>query len=214
MPTNETPVHVERARTGRAAASSTGRLPVAVIGADLPLRRRIEQTLRGVTDAESGDAHVVVVAVAAGDDTALARARRRHPGASVVVVAAAGAAAPEAADVEGLVPEALLETALEPAVRCVAAGLRVLPENAVPAHRRPALSRRERQVLGLVVMGLANREIAATLHLAEATVKSHLRSSFRKLAVRSRNEAVAAILDPRGGLGLGVLAISDADGAG
>lgn len=74
-----------------------------------------------------------------------------------------------------------------------------------------ALSRREKQVLGLVVLGFSNRGIAAKLHVTEATVKSHVNASFRKLAVRSRAEATARILDPGNGLGPGILSIAGAD---
>ncbi len=71
----------------------------------------------------------------------------------------------------------------------------------------PALSTREKQILGLVVMGYMNSQIAEQLFLAESTVKSHLSSAFGKLGVRSRNEAVNLILDPERGLGMGILAL-------
>ena len=58
-------------------------------------------------------------------------------------------------------------------------------------------------------MGFSNAEIARKLFVTEATVKSHLSSSFAKLGVRSRAEATARILDPEHGLGTGILAISD-----
>jgi ATP/maltotriose-dependent transcriptional regulator MalT len=57
-------------------------------------------------------------------------------------------------------------------------------------------------------MGYMNSQIASQLFLAEATVKSHLYSAFRKLGVRSRNEATRLILDPAQGLGMGILALS------
>ena len=75
------------------------------------------------------------------------------------------------------------------------------------------LSTREKQVLGMVVLGFTNGEIARQLHLAESTIKSHLSSSFTKLGVRSRNEA-AELIDADGGLGTGILAISGAEGRG
>ena len=73
----------------------------------------------------------------------------------------------------------------------------------------PALSAREKQILGLVVMGYMNCQIAERLFLAESTVKSHLSSAFGKLGVRSRNEAASLILDPEHGRGMGILTISD-----
>lgn len=71
----------------------------------------------------------------------------------------------------------------------------------------PALSTREKQILGLVVMGYMNSQIAEQLFLAESTVKSHLSSAFGKLGVRSRNEAVNLILNSERGLGMGILAL-------
>ena len=70
------------------------------------------------------------------------------------------------------------------------------------------LSYREKQILGLVVLGFTNREIADKLFLAESTVKTHLSSSFAKLDAHSRSEAAARILDPEAGYGVGILAIA------
>ena len=51
---------------------------------------------------------------------------------------------------------------------------------------RLGLSRRESEVLGLLASGLSNRLIAAELLLGEETIKTHLRSVYRKLGVPSR----------------------------
>jgi len=110
---------------------------------------------------------------------------------------------------QGVVAETDVEACLADTVRAVLAGQLVLPAAAAALIARPALSPREKQVLGLIVIGLSNAEIAAKLHLAEATVKSHLSSSFRKLGVRTRSEAAQRILDPSTGLGLGILGITD-----
>lgn len=61
----------------------------------------------------------------------------------------------------------------------------------------------------MVVLGFSNGEIASKLFVAETTVKSHLYSAYRKLDVRSRQEAAALILDSSQGLGLGILTISN-----
>jgi DNA-binding NarL/FixJ family response regulator len=56
------------------------------------------------------------------------------------------------------------------------------------------LSNRERQVLGLLVEGKCNKEIAADLGIAEATVKCHLSVIFLRLKVTDRTQAVLAAL--------------------
>jgi DNA-binding NarL/FixJ family response regulator len=101
---------------------------------------------------------------------------------------------------------------LDAALQAVRAGLIVVPSRARRALSRPVLSNREKQVLSMVVIGLSNAEIAGRLHLAQSTVKSHLSAVFEKLDVRSRKEAADVVLDPRSGLGPGILAITPTRG--
>jgi DNA-binding NarL/FixJ family response regulator len=52
-----------------------------------------------------------------------------------------------------------------------------------------ALSERETQVLRLAAQGLANKQIARTLQIAERTVKVHLGNVFRRIGVNDRTSA-------------------------
>lgn len=53
------------------------------------------------------------------------------------------------------------------------------------------LTRRQLEVLGLIVEGRTNREIANQLHVSANTVKKHINHIFGKLAVRTRAQAIA-----------------------
>ncbi|MBN9223663.1 MAG: DNA-binding response regulator [Microbacterium sp. SCN 70-27] len=83
------------------------------------------------------------------------------------------------------------------AIRDAAAGRVVLsPEltaRMVQVMRTPRvkLTERELEVLRLLESGASNREIAKTLFVTEATVKTHLVHVFDKLGVDSRSRAVA-----------------------
>jgi DNA-binding NarL/FixJ family response regulator len=60
--------------------------------------------------------------------------------------------------------------------------------------RSETLTRREVEVLALLVRGRSNKEMAAKLFISETTVKGHLRSVFTKLNVLSRTEATTTAL--------------------
>lgn len=61
--------------------------------------------------------------------------------------------------------------------------------------RREIPSAREVEVLNLVRQGLSNKQIARSLHVSEATVKTHLIHTFRKLNVEDRTAAVTVALE-------------------
>jgi DNA-binding CsgD family transcriptional regulator len=63
-------------------------------------------------------------------------------------------------------------------------------DSGVPDHS-PPLSRREREILGLVAVGLQNKEIAQKLGVSLATIRNHVHNILEKLGLHSKLEAVA-----------------------
>ncbi|WP_282203337.1 response regulator [Kitasatospora fiedleri] len=91
------------------------------------------------------------------------------------------------------------EAVLDPAVTRDLLGHLLAAPAPVPAPGPPvdpgplaALTVREREVLRLAAEGHPNEEIAALLHLAESTVKTHVKRVLGKLGARDRSQAVAA----------------------
>ena len=54
----------------------------------------------------------------------------------------------------------------------------------------PELTERENEILKQLALGLLNKEIADELYVSIDTIKSHVRSIYKKLQVRTRTEAV------------------------
>lgn len=62
------------------------------------------------------------------------------------------------------------------------------------AAGRAALTQREAEVMGLLVQGMRNKEIAWTLCNRESTVQVHVKNIFLKLGVKDRTAAVSVAL--------------------
>lgn len=83
------------------------------------------------------------------------------------------------------------------AIRAVADGRSPLDPRVartlLTARRTPSesvdLTEREREVLSLVGLGLANKQIARRLGIREGTVKAHLTSIYQQIGVRDRTSA-------------------------
>ena len=63
--------------------------------------------------------------------------------------------------------------------------------------RQPKLTAREDEVLHLIALGLANKQIASRLEIRERTVKAHLTSIFAALGVQDRTQAALWARDHR-----------------
>jgi DNA-binding NarL/FixJ family response regulator len=72
---------------------------------------------------------------------------------------------------------------------------RVVAPAARDATRLDLLTEREHDVLQLMARGASNAEIGEALHVAEATVKTHVGSIFAKLGVRDRAAAIVYAYD-------------------
>jgi len=101
--------------------------------------------------------------------------------------------------VHGYLSKALPARELVAALEAVHAGEVVVTE--VPGRVRPAngldwpgrgegLTDRESEILALITQGLSNADVAAHTYLSPNTVKSYIRSMYRKIGVESRTQAV------------------------
>lgn len=102
------------------------------------------------------------------------------------------------AGAQGYVIKGMPYQVLVQALQRVHSGRRFLPPTVVDAlaSRMPdsELSAREQEVLGLLVAGKSNKEIALSLRITEATVKSHVSAILMRLNVNDRTQAVVTAL--------------------
>src|SRR4051812_33689128 len=108
-------------------------------------------------------------------------------------------ASARAQGVRGYLSKALPARELGGALEAVPAGEVVVSE--VPGRVRPAngldwpgrgegLTDRESEILALITQGLSNADVAGHTYLSPNTVKSYIRSVYRKIGVESRTQAV------------------------
>ncbi|SMF03447.1 two component transcriptional regulator, LuxR family [Tistlia consotensis] len=83
-----------------------------------------------------------------------------------------------------------LPSAIGHALECSEAALRQAAELQELRRRYAALSRREQEVMALVVAGLMNKQVGGDLGISEITVKAHRGRVMRKMEVRSLADLV------------------------
>ena len=84
-------------------------------------------------------------------------------------------------------PHTVLDTATEP-------GSEGVRWDAPPVH----LTRRERQIIELVLEGCSNVQAAERLGLRVQTIKNHLVTVYRKFGIASRAELIHTLRRPQG----------------
>jgi DNA-binding NarL/FixJ family response regulator len=141
----------------------------------------------------------------------IAEAKKAYPELRVLVllpVSEAGKVRPVlSSGADGVLTRLASAEELDSAVRKLAAGERVLAAAALtvlfgtppkasegPVSGHP-LTVKEREVLDLLAKGMSNRDIAATLVISTATVKSHLAHLYEKLGARNRQDAVGRAIE-------------------
>jgi DNA-binding NarL/FixJ family response regulator len=134
--------------------------------------------------------------------TATRRITAEHPDVQVLVLTSFsdGGRVTEALDAgaAGYLLKDAEPTELLTAIRAVANGQSPLDPRVArtflqtrrsPTTAEPELTDREQEVLALLALGLANKQIARRLGIQESTVKAHLTSVFQRIGVRDRTSA-------------------------
>ncbi|MBZ5729071.1 MAG: response regulator transcription factor [Acidobacteriia bacterium] len=137
-----------------------------------------------------------------GGVEAAAAIRAQHPNARMIALTTYGGdediRRALAAGIQAYLTKDVLHDELLNAIRAVHAGQTYLPAAVAAALAaqvpRPDLSAREIQVLELIVRGLANKQIAYSLTIAEHTVKNHVKSILSKLGVQDRTQAATVAI--------------------
>jgi two-component system, NarL family, response regulator len=126
--------------------------------------------------------------------------RERHPAARIVVLTTYDGdediyRALEAGAMAYLLKDSLHSELLD-IIRRVQAGERYIPDAVAQrlAERvaRVKLTPREIEILERIAKGMSNREVAATLSIAEATVNVHVSNITTKLGVSNRTQVIIA----------------------
>lgn len=175
----------------------------AILSSDPDIQVR-SATVRSVVQSQQDEIVLIAGDRGAVFDEAMRQMKAAHPGIRIIVT---GPGAQEDnilrvvfAGAKGYVAEEASVQEFKKAVREVHAGSVWLPRRVLAlfieratfsvSHPKPSkeaqISRRERQVLQLLVAGRSNQEIARELGIIEGTVKAHIAQLLRKVGVANR----------------------------
>ncbi len=170
-----------------------------VLEEDMRLVAQCDDPARIVSALESLTQCVLLVSTTLAMDPQEIVERARAAGHRIIVIAENGTQLPDdlLRAVDGVIFRNVAGTALVDSVRRVAAGHRsVQPLNVTPidaqdlvgARVRDRLTRKELEIVALIVQGYKNKAIAAQLGTKEQVIKNYLRSIYDKTGVSDRLE--------------------------
>ncbi|MFT3729313.1 MAG: response regulator transcription factor [Terricaulis sp.] len=193
--------------------SGMRQLLVDMLGADeVREAETLDQAIEILTNQGAGDLVLVDLRMPGMSGAeALSALRDGFPDAKVAVVSAweerADIISALSAGVHGYIPKSLPSAEIANALKSILEGRIFVPPTLGrrdaaamgPAARESdvggsdKLTLRQREVLNELLKGMASKEIARTLDIAEGTVKIHLAAIYRALGVRTRAEAIAKL---------------------
>ena len=164
-----------------------------------------ETAAEGFARAAEGDVDLIVAGRTTDmtHDKVIRRAQRLDLRAVILVAGPSDPVALLSLGARAVLPRTVSERELIEAVARLKKGdrylapslLASLPEGQRVRDTEGALTARERAVLGQLVRGATNREIATALYIGDETVKTHLRSIYTKLDVSDRHRAVGRAVE-------------------
>lgn len=182
------------------------------VGLESALKKRGTSVLRGPQALQGAGAPSVIIYSPKDKDelaSGVKELKQLTPQAAVVVFGASAdislARAAIQAEADGFLHAGMPPEQLVRALHKAQTGQEVLPRELLRGlvdemmvkergSDLSGLSARKIEILELVAEGLSNAQIAKRLYLAETTIKQHLRSAYKVLGVKNRNQATGLLV--------------------
>lgn len=181
------------------------------VGLESALKKRGTSVHRGPQAPQGAAPSVVVYPPEEGEDglaSGVQELKELAPEAAIVVFGASAdlslARAAVRSGADGFLHAGMPPEQIARALQIAQSGQDVLPrellgelvKEMVAKERGPDLSglgARKIEILEMVAEGLPNAQIAKRLYLSESTIKQHLRSAYKALGVKNRNQAAGLV---------------------